>query len=352
MRTVRIWWAKLCVRLPVLDRMVAAPIERTIARDRAFLGRRPHRSFQRTRRRDYKRSLKLPGYWSFTWLVVGTLYARRKTFVGLAIIYAILSGLLVGLGSQDTFNQLTSLLKSTSIFSGGWGNIGQAALLFGASVTGGISNPSPNSSQAVFGFLLVLMVWLTAVWLLRAQLAGQTPRLRDGLYSAGSPIIATMLVMFFGLIQLLPLAIGVVVAGAVMSFSGVLAMLVWLLVCALAALSLYWVTSTFFALVIVTLPGMYPWQAIRTAGDLVIGRRVRILFRILWALLLTALAWIIIMLPIILLDVWVGSLWKPFASVPIIPLVMLVLATASLVWISGYVYMLYRRIVDDDASPA
>lgn len=351
MQAVRIWWAKFCVRVPVFDRVIAAPIGRTIVRDQAFLGRRPHRSFQRTRRRDYKRSLTLPGYWSFTWFVAGTLYARRKTFLGLAIIYAVLSGLLVGLGSQDTFNQLTSLLKSTSLF-GNWGDFGQATLLFGASVSGGISNPSPNSSQAVFGFLLVLMVWLTAVWLLRAQLAGQTPRLRDGLYNAGSPIIAMMLVMFFGLIQLLPLAIGVVVAGALMSFSGALAMLVWLLVSALVALSLYWVTSTFFALVIVTLPGMYPWQAIRTAGDLVIGRRVRILLRILWALLLTVVAWIVIMLPIILLDIGISSLWKPFAAVPVVPLVLLILATASLIWLSSYVYILYRRIVDDDAAPA
>ncbi|HEU0266730.1 MAG TPA: hypothetical protein VFQ70_03825, partial [Candidatus Saccharimonadaceae bacterium] len=169
MQAVRLWWAKMCVRIPAFDRSFAAPTGHTLARERAFLRRRPHRSFRRTRRRDYKRSLKLPGYWSLTWIVVGTLYARRKTFLGLAVIYAILSGVLVGLGSQDTFNQLTNLLKSTSIFTGGWGNIGQAALLFGASVTGGISNPSPNSSQAVFGFLLVLMVWLTAVWLLRAQ---------------------------------------------------------------------------------------------------------------------------------------------------------------------------------------
>ncbi|HEU0266050.1 MAG TPA: hypothetical protein VFQ70_00295, partial [Candidatus Saccharimonadaceae bacterium] len=186
----------------------------------------------------------------------------------------------------------------------------------------------------------------------RAQLAGQKPRLRDGLYNAGAPIIAMIPVTFFGLIQLLPLAIAVVIASAVVSFSGVLAMFVWLLVCALAGLSLYWLTSTFFALVIVTLPGMYPWQAIRTAGDLVIGRRVRILLRIIWALLLTAVSWVVVMLPVILLDVWIGSVWKPFTGVPVVPLVLLILATASLVWLGSYVYILYRRIVDDDAAPA
>ena len=31
-----------------------------------FLKRRPHRSFRLTRRRDYVRSLHIPGYWSLT----------------------------------------------------------------------------------------------------------------------------------------------------------------------------------------------------------------------------------------------------------------------------------------------
>ena len=43
-------------------RFVAAAINRT----RAYLQRRPHRSFRRTYRRDYERSLALPGYWAFT----------------------------------------------------------------------------------------------------------------------------------------------------------------------------------------------------------------------------------------------------------------------------------------------
>lgn len=352
MQRVRLWWAKMLVHIPIADRLIMTPIEHGVAREQAFLTRRPHRSLRRTRRRDYVRSLHLPGYMSFTWMVTGTLYGQRRTYASLAVVYAVLTGLLVGLGSQDTFSQLTSFLKSSPLLTSGWGHIGQAGLLFLASATGGISNPNPNSIQAIFGFLLILMVWLTTVWLLRVQLMGHSPRMRDGLYSAGSPIISMILVTFFGLIQLIPLAVAVIVASALIAFSGALAMLVWLLVCVLIALSLYWLTSTFFAMIIVTLPGMYPWQAIRTAGDLVIGRRIRILLRILWATLVTAISWVIIMLPIILLDVWLSALWKPFGSIPIVPLVLLLLSTISLIWLSGYVYMLYRRVVDDDAAPA
>ena len=43
-----------------------------------LLVRRPHRSFRLTRRRDYKRSLKMPGYWAFSIIVLKTLWQNKK----------------------------------------------------------------------------------------------------------------------------------------------------------------------------------------------------------------------------------------------------------------------------------
>jgi hypothetical protein len=133
---------------------------------------------------------------------------------------------------------------------------------------------------------------------------------------------------------------------------GVEAMLFWVAASLLALLSLYWVTSTMIALVVVTLPGMYPMRAIKTAGDLVIGRRLRILLRLLWMLLGLAVFWIIVMIPIILFDTWIKSLWPAIENVPTIPIVLLAMSSISVVWVSSYVYLLYRKVVDDDAKPA
>jgi len=51
------------------------------------------------------------------------------------------------------------------------------------------------------------------------------------------------------------------------------------------------ITSTFFALIIVTLPGMYPFRAIKAAGDLVVGRRLKILLRLIWMGVGVVLVW-------------------------------------------------------------
>src|ERR1700749_2358520 len=177
------------------------------ARRDAFLARRPHRSFRMTRRRDYKRSLELPGYFSFTFEVRKMLHTNRKTFTWLIVFYALFSAVLVGLASQDTYSTLTSELKQTSsqIFQGNWGQLGQAGVLFLTVVTGSTSqNLQPD--QQIYAVLLGLLAWLTTVWLLRNIMAGHKVKFRDGLYSAGAPIVPTFFVFCIAIVQLLPIA--------------------------------------------------------------------------------------------------------------------------------------------------
>ena len=129
-------------------------------------------------------------------------------------------------------------------------------------------------------------------------------------------------------------------------------MVFWMVASLLAVLSLYWVTSTIIALVIVTLPGMYPMRALKTAGDLVIGRRLRILLRLLWMLLGIVVVWAAVMIPIVIFDTWLKGAWPAIASFPTIPLTLLAASSVTVVWAASYVYLLYRKVVDDDARPA
>lgn len=327
-------------------------------RVQGLLIRRPHRSFRRTYRRDYKRTLKLPGYWAFTGHVRKLLWQHRRTFGLLTLVYMLLTVILVGMASQDTYTQLQAALEEagSEIFDGDWNQVGQAGLLLVAGVTGSFTD-TLTEAQQIYGSILLLFAWLTTVWLLRAILAGNKPRLRDGLYNAGAPVLSTFLIGLVMLIQLLPLALAIIgfsaaTASGFLNSGGVEAMMFWAVAGLLALLTLYWLTSTFIALVVVTLPGMYPMQALRTAGDLVIGRRLRILLRLLWMILLVALAWVIVMIPIILLDTWLKSMWPAIVWLPIVPAVLLIISTLTIIWSASYVYLLYRRIVDDDASPA
>lgn len=318
------------------------------------MSRRPHRSFRRSFRRDYVRSLSLPGYLVFTREVWVVLWQHKKLFGLLALVYSVLSAVLVGFASQDTFTQMQSVINESgkTLFSGTWGEIGKSGILLLSGITGSFM-PQLTDTQQVYNGFLVLMTWLTTVWLLRAIAAGNTPRLRDGMYHAGAPIVSTILVALGILLQALPLAIAIIIFTITSStVSGIAAMVFWLAGILLVVLSLYWITSSFLALVIVTLPGMYPWRAIRTAGDLVVGRRLRILLRLLWLIGTVALAWIVIMLPVMLLDNWLVATWPVVASIPIVPVVMLLVTSAASIWCSSYVYMLYRKVVDDDAKPA
>lgn len=336
---------------------IKKPLTKIKNRYVSFLNRRPHRSFRRTRRRDYTRSLEIPGYFSFTKYVGKTIWKYRKTFSLLALFYAVMTALMVGIGSQDIYSTLNDTLKATSgdFFNGVIGTIGRAGLLFATTATGGISL-ALTEAQQVYAGLITLITWMTSVWLLRNFLAGHKLKLRDGLYSAGSPIISTFIVTLVFIVQLLPLALTLIGFGAASATGlisgGVEAMLFWIVAGLLVLISLYWTTSTFFALIIVTLPGMYPFRAIKAAGDLVVGRRLRILLRLIWMLFVTAVAWAVIMIPIIIIDTWIKGLLSGLGWVPTIPIVLLILSAFSIIWISSYVYLLYRKVVDDDSESA
>jgi hypothetical protein len=322
-----------------------------------YLVRRPHRSFRRTRRRDYNRSLKLPGYFAFGREVRKTLWSHKKVFLLLSLFYAVVMAVMVGLASQDTYSSLTDTLRATSgdLFSGNFGEVGQAGLLLLTAMTGGISQELTDV-QKVYAGIVVLLTWLTTVWLLRNLLAGHKVKLRDGLYNAGSPIVPTFLVALVLFVQLLPLALAVIgyaaAAGSGLLAGGVEAMLFWIAAGLLGVLSLYLITSTFMALIVVTIPGMYPMRALKTAGDLVIGRRVRVLLRMLWLAISVVITWVVVMVPIILLDTWAKGVWENLQAIPVIPVCLLAMTSITVVWAAAYIYLLYRKVVADDADPA
>ncbi len=324
---------------------------------RDFLQRRPHRSFQRTYRRDYKRSLQLPGYIAFSFYVVKTLVARRGVFLRLAALFSLITIVLVGVASQDTVFELTENFESVSqgIFGGGLDQVTEASLLLIAGINGNFTG-EVSEAQQLYSGIIFLLIWLTTVWLLRAQLAGKKPQFRDGLYASGAPIVSTALVGLLLLIQLLPAGIAALVYAAAFSsgllenpFYSVIASVGGVL---LIVLSLYLITSTFMALVAVTLPGMYPWKAIRVAGDLVVGRRLRILYRLLWCAFVVLFVGAIILLPLLIAISSLQQAFSILAAIPIIPIVFAIAATIGTLYSSAYVYLLYRKVVDDDASPA
>jgi hypothetical protein len=145
-----------------------------------------------------------------------------------------------------------------------------------------------------------------------------------------------VVLLFIGL-QLLPLVganllYGFVATGGVVTT--VLEKAVWaLLIGSLVLLSLYMVTSSVFALYIVTLPDVKPLEALRAARDLVLYRRWIVMRKVLFLPFILLLIAIIITVPIILISPGVAE-WLFFA------LSMVALAVAQ-----SYIYTLYRELL-------
>jgi hypothetical protein len=64
------------------------------------------------------------------------------------------------------------------------------------------------------------------------------------------------------------------------------------------------------------------------------------------------LGWMFVMVPVVLLNNALTNAMSWFKFVPLVPVAAAIMTALAVVWLSAYVYMLYRRIVDDDAKPA
>ena len=277
-------------------------------------------------------------------------------FLSMIILYALIIIFLGIITSQSTYDSIGKLVSESlgKIFDGGVGQLLNAGMLTFSSLA--IDTTSLRAEQGVMLALLVLMTWLTAVWLLREILLGLKPKLRDGLYNATAPLISTSVVLLILLIQLSPVGIMALAYSALVSVhiltEGFGMMLFGLLAASVLTLVLYWVTSTIIALVVVALPGMYPMRAIQAASDLVVGRRLRIMLRIVWAFVYSSAIWCVVMVSLVLLERGLSSKLKWLESVPIVPFAGAFMMALLFVWLAAYIYLLYRKVVADDAKPA
>ena len=90
----------------------------------------------------------------------------------------------------------------------------------------------------------------------------------------------------------------------------------------------------------------------RVAGDLVVGRRLRILMRLLWGAAVAFIVWAVVLIVSVLLDNLVKMSFPDLTSFSVEPYVGAIVSAFAMVWFAAYVYLFYRKVVDDDAKPA
>ncbi|MBC7746632.1 hypothetical protein H7Y40_01475 [Pedobacter sp.] len=329
-------------------------LKKTVAslsiRRQSFLDRRPHRSLRRTKRRDLPKHVPLPGYFSFTKYVMKTIQLYRKGFAIFLVLYIIVGSLLVGIASQENYKALTDSFGTLGqeLIGGNVDTATQTLALFGAAISGGLADPLTEAQQ-VYLVLLGMFTWLAVVWYLRHRLSGTIVKVRDALYNSGGPFLSSLIIAFFMVVQLVPGAVGILIYSMAASSGiidgGIESMLFATIALLLCVLSLYWVASSFFAALIVTIPGTYPLVAMKMAGDIVLGRRLSVMLRLLWLGLALLIAWALVLIPAILIAGWINTVW-----LPIVPVVIQILSAGSVLVGATYIYLLYRKMIDEPVA--
>lgn len=286
--------------------------------------------------RRLKRPVKLPSAWRLAETAARTLWQHKRLFIGITLVYGLLDVILVqGLSGGTDVSTLKHTLSQAS--AGHFAGLGSGFRIF--VVLLGSAGSSSSAAASVYQMFLVLIASLAVIWALRQVVAGSMVRVRDAFYRGMYPLVPFILVILTIILQLVPLLAGAAVYSLVIN-NGVAVSLVeklaWSTVYLLLALwSLYMISSSLFALYVVTLPDMAPRKALRSARELVRHRRWTVLRKILCLPIILLIVAAVIMLPVI---AWLTPLarWLFF-----------LLTTFSLAAVHAYMYTLYRELLNE-----
>ena len=311
-----------------------------------------HRSFKRSYREDYERPLEVPGLIHHAATTFRIIFKNWRIFLPLILFIVIMNIFLVGLMSEDTFVEFQNTLDETVGKNGEIGNAAKAGLLLVSTITTGGLSQGMTEVQQVFAILLFLITWLVTIYLVRHLLAGHHPKLRDGLYNALTPLLSTLAVLIIVLLQCIPIFIVIITYSVAINTEFLstpfYALIYFIFAALMILLSSYLLSSTFLGLVAVTAPGLYPLVAIRSASNLVAGRRIKLLIRMLYLFFVLAVVWVVIMVPLILLDLWLKSSLDWLYGIPFVSIELQLLTTFSTIYFAAYSYLFYRRMLDYD----
>ncbi|MBI4033439.1 hypothetical protein HY379_00390 [Candidatus Saccharibacteria bacterium] len=276
---------------------------------------------------------RLPGSFRLTWRVFGTTRTYWKPLGGIVLVYLILNIIFAsGISSlSSTVNNIKANLEAS-----GGRDFSEALSGFGSLV--GSAGAGGSQTASILQSILIILESLVIIWALRQLLAGNKVGVKQAYYQSMTPLIPFLLVIAVIFIQLLPLSLGAPIFGeilsAIFSAGGLLSVLFVLVLGALAAWSFYMISSSIFALYIVTLPDMQPRQALRSAKNLVRYRRWPLMRKVAFLPLFILLVMAVVVVPLIL-----------FVSFLVAPAFYL-LSMLAILFVHAYLYSLYRSLLE------
>lgn len=278
----------------------------------------------------------VPNAWTVLRQSLTHIFRHPKLFFGITLVYLVLTIVLVkGFGVTNNVAQLKTALQLT--FHGKSGAVSTGLLIFGQLLTS--AGNATSSVAGAYQTILLVTVSLALIWALRQTHSDHPPKIgiRDAFYKGLYPLVPLLLVLIVIGIQLIPL----IIAGSLYNlvFGNHLAVhwyeqYAWAFGLGLLALwSIYMVSSSVFGLYIVTLPDVRPFQALRSARDLVRYRRWLVVRKVVFLPIAMVILIGLIIVPLIF--VWPA----------VVVWVFLLLSMLSLAVIHSYMYSLYRALL-------
>ena len=314
-----------------------------------------HKTFRRSYREDYKRDLEVPGIMAHIFKTFGLIFKNWKVFLPLLILSVIMGVVFVGLMSESTYQQFQEILDQTTeeLGSGDIGVMGKAGLLLISTVTTGGLSGNSSEAAAVFATLIFLMIWLTTIFLLRHIMAEKKAKFRDVLYNSMSPLVPALIIFVVAVLQCVPIFIFIVALSAAIQ-TEFLAMPFYALVFFIFSASMflisgYLLSSSLMAFIAVSAPGLYPIKALRIASELMRGRRIRFILRLIALFLALVVMWVFVMMPLIAFDLFMKQFeWT--SQIPFVPVCLLVMTCFTGIYITAYLYVYYRWMLGYDGK--
>lgn len=314
-------------------RSVKTPVSRVNSEGKRVRSLTKHRSFKLSKKR-IRTHKPLPRVRDLVKDPIKLVLKNKKLFFGLTLVYSILSFVFIkGLGSA--FDLVDTKQQIQDYFGNNIKDLETSYVLFDhllKSFNGSLGEVA-GTYQLFFSIILILAV----VWICRKLYSGEKTRVKEAFYKGMYPIVPFILVLLVITLQLIPSAIGNFLLSTVLTNGLAVTMLekgIWVLVfILLSVLSLYMITSSVFALNIVTLQDLTPMQALRSARDLVLHRRLGVFGRLLILPILGLLALGIIFMPLVLV--------APLLAEPLF----LLASSFGLIFATVYIYNFYRKLL-------
>ena len=311
----------------------------------------PHRTFRRSYREDYARQTNVPGVTHHIFSTFKIIFGNWKVFLPFLILVVIIYIALVGMMNQDDYADYQGILDQTSmqVAGGDIGSFAKAGLLLISTVTSGGLSGESSESAIVFAVLIFIVIWLVTIFLIRHIKAGHNVKLRDALYNSMAPFISSLIVFLIALIQCIPLIILIVVLSAAIQTDFLstpfYALVFFIFAMVMILISGYLLSSSIIALVAVSAPGLYPIRALRSASDLMMGRRTKFIIRLIALIITLTLAWVIFMMPMILFDLFMKQ-WEWTAGIPFVPVCLVIMTCFTGIYATAYLYLYYRWLLN------